>query len=816
MLSARRMGSLRQDLRHAVRSLLRHKSIAAAAVLTLALGLGVGTALYSVVDGVLLRPLPYPESEQLVRVFEQHPDAKPILQGQMLSDVTLDAWTDMRTLEGIGRYSHRTFTWSTPEGAIRVEGGALAPALPRLLRVAPHRGRFFNDSEGEAGADQVVVLGYDLWVERFGARDAAVGEYIRLDDKEHLIIGVAPPRFAFPSPETRLWTPFARPVREPGSVYVSEAIGRLRPGATPEQVEIEGTAVARSVARPMVTEMLFGRGGRPVEVRAVRLLDHVTAGVRPALTALGAGVLLVLCIACANVANLLLTYGLARRRELAVRAALGAPSGRLIRLLLLESLVLALAGVGLGLVFAWFVIDAVPALVPESVPRLENVSMNARVVFAGMAAAFAAALVSGLVPAWRSSRVDLALAQRDDDGRSAGLASTRLRFVLLVGEAALALVLIVGAGLLVRSVNALVGVDSGYDPSNVLVARVVVAGERVERARTRLLADRVTERVRALPGVVAAGVGNMVPFGGATMMTAHTLDRPGPGGEPVVAQAASNIVTPGFLEALRIRLVDGRTFERTDAALGNAMLVNETFARQYLNDGAPVVGRRFPVAVRDGEPSWTIVGVVGDVRPSGPRTDVRPEIFYVNGPARQVGAWIQVAVRTTGDPAAVIAPLREIVRTEDPLAAVDEAGPLSANLARSIAQPRFFATVLSLFAALALVLAAVGLYGVLSYIVTLRRRELGVRAALGARRADLLRMVVRQGLGATAAGLVAGLVLAIWAARLMRTLLFGIEPLDVPSFVAGAAVLLAVALLASLIPARRAASSDPLEALRHQ
>jgi putative ABC transport system permease protein len=818
------MPTLYTELRHALRSLKSGGTSTAAAFLTLALGLGITTALIAVVDAVLLRPLPYPDSEQLVLVSEHRPGANSRIGG-VVSAATVAAWRGSRAVEGPAAYGSRGYLWATPDGVDRVSGGKLSAGVLPILRTSPFLGRFFHAEDEEPGRDGVVILSYGFWQERFGGRADAVGTHMRLDGRDHEIIGVTPPGFAFPTTEARLWTPEVRfvPTPDKPQVRVFPAIARLRPGASIEQATSEGTAAARGVSRSFIDDLIFGKG-RPMEVRLVRMLDEAVFTVKPALVAVAAGVGLLLLVACANVANLLLAAGVARRRELAVRAALGASRTQLLRLMLIEHAALAAAGLATGWLIALLLVDAFPLVAPAAFPRLDGVAVTARVLSASGGAAVVAILLAGLLPAWRGSRGQVVAALKDDDGRSAGETSARLRTSLLVVEAALALVLVVGALLLARSVDRLQRVDAGYDPTNVLTARIELArspetpgqpsssGKAAATARRAALVDALLRRVRALPGVRAAGAGNMAPFGDSIALASFEL--PAGAEARTKVEADSHLVTPGFAEALRLRLVEGRAFTDADPVIGGPVLVNETFVRRYLRDGRPVAGRAFPVVIDDAAaPASAIAGVLRDIRANGPRSEPRPEIYQLAGPGRAITGAIELVVRTDGDPLQLVPALRDIVRTEDRGAAVLAVGTLAGRLSSSIASPRFFAILIAMFAALALTLAAIGLYGVLSYTVTLRRRELGIRAALGASRADLLRLVVRQGLAATGAGLVLGTALSVGAAWLMRSLLFGIEPTDVPSYVGAGAALLAVALAACLVPARRAAASDPSVAL---
>jgi putative ABC transport system permease protein len=815
------MESVWHDIRQAIRTMVEHKAFSAGVLLTLGLGIGANTAMFSIVHGVLLRPLPYDEPEQLMRVSEENPGGTPARWARaLLSDVTRDAWVPAsKTIEETATFSN-SFRFSVGrdrDNHVRVPGAIVSPSLFRVLRVRPAVGRFFHDQDAIDEAAPVVVLGYGLWTDLYAATPAVIGQTLFLNEKAHLIVGVAPPGFTFPDADAAFWLPErvetapAHPAAR--RVRMLRAIARLRPGITPEQASAEGTAAARGVPRSTDLDRILGKGG-PVQVRVHPLVEEMTQNVRPALVLLMAGVALVLLVACANVANLLLARGHARRREMAVRAALGAPLRRLAQQVIIESLVFAMAGGLLGMVLAWTLVALLPAVAPENFPRLESIRLDWRVLTFSLTASLMAGVLAGVLPAVRGARPGLDTVLRAGDRRTASGSGHVLRSSLLVVEAALAVLLIVSAGLLVRSFLRLVNVDGGFDPSNVLVTQVYLPDAHQRPARPSPFFERLVPRLLHVPGVRAVGVANMAPFGTESYAMAFELPKPGPDGSPTQATATSWVVTPGYDTALGLRVTSGRFLEPEDVdGPTEAMVVNEAFVRLYLDDGIPAIGRRW---VRAKEAKLTeIVGVVANVLKDGLDRQPEPEVYRA---ASLTGStlvpYASLIVRTTGDPLALQSELRRLARESDPRVGLDGLGSLSGKLSASVAQPRFAAWLLALFAGLALAVAATGLYGVLSYTVSERRREIGIRAALGATRARLVRLVLRQGLGFTLAGLALGLIAAAATSRLLSTLLFGVTPFDRVAFAAAPAVLLLVALAACLVPAWRAASTDPAVVLR--
>jgi predicted permease len=826
-----------QDVRYASRTLWRNPGFTAAALVTLALGIGAATIVFSVVHGVLLRPLPYPAAERLVRVWEEHPGgAGAILGHRWISNRTYYAWTGhARTIDVLGGYYDIERTIRVHDDDVRLSGASVTPSLLAAVGATPLLGRILTADDAEQRAEPVVVVSEYFWRHLLSGSADAAGRRVSIDGRPHTIVGVTRAEFAFPDRRARFWTPYAVPrVSDDPALRLRtsgvSAVARLAPGVTAAQVEAEGTAMARSVPVTEATQSLFGKGGPPI-VRTMPLVTDMTAAVKPALLVLMAAVACLLLIACVNVGNLCLSRGVARQREMAVRAAIGAGRGRLVRQLLTESIIVSACGGALGVAAAWLTIRVLPVLAPASYPRVDDVRLDARVLAFAALAAFVTLLVSGVMPAWRGSRFSLAESLHGGDGAVAGgfrgARARRLRDALLVAEAAFAVMLLVGASLLARSFVRLMQVEPGYVTGGVLTARVLMP-QGTPAESTMAFMNTVLARARTIPGVVAAGAGNMMPMIGVTAVTTFALpaDDPSAGG-PVMARTAIYSITPGYAEALGLRLRQGRLLDERDAhvAAPRALVVNDEFVRRYLmgtktgTQQSPI-GYRFSAGLMLDEPPilTEIVGVVGNVLKDGQDQEPQPEVYFSQASrGRRIERAINLVVRTSNDASlstVVMPAVRQILRETDRGASIERIAPLADQVSASVARPRFAAVVLGTFAVVALILASVGLYGVLSYSVSQRRREFGVRAALGASRPRLVMLVLREGLTLTAIGITLGLAGAAALTRLMQSALFGVTPLDPASFALAASLLFAVALAACLIPSVRAASVDPAESFR--
>ena len=845
------MDTLLRDIRYAVRQLARQRAFTATAVTTLALGIGANTAMFSIVYGVLLRPLPYPDPEAIVRVGEARP-------GQVQSSVTLSNRSahllqeSVESFEQIAAYNPRSVDWTGPDGVVPLRGATVSPSLFPLLRATPRLGRLFAEEEAQAGAERVVLLSHGAWTNRFAADPDIVGTAVDFGGDPYTVVGVLTEGFYFPNPEGEFWTPFVIPPFTPpvpdssGRITMTvvrfRALGRLGPGVSPEQAATEASTILQR--RDNSSAAPRAGGNRPpgdrlaIEARVVPLLEEMVGEYRPALLALSAATVLVLLIACVNVAGLLLARGVTRQRTLAICAALGAGRGRLVRQLLTESVVLSLGGGALGLAAAAVVLQVVPALVPGNIARLGEVGLDGTALAFTLGLSVVVGLLFGAAPAFQWSRLRLVRTLNEGSAQAAGgfrlLRSNRARAALATAQVALALVLAVGAGLLLRSFVGLVTVDRGYDPANVITART--RNPDVRLATAALTPDAMDEfraaiqrfkeslleeltRMERLPDVAAVGLSSnlpLVPAGGMTTAF-RVAGEPLPSNRADRKRSALKVASPGYFDVMRLRLRSGRTFTRLDGADSLPVLVvNETFVREVL-DGEPAVGQRL-LSGRDDDP-WEVIGVVADIRYDGlGARESEAEAFislYQAGTAEVSGLSLPtVAVRTTGDPLAVIPFLEEAVAAAHPGASIDNVMTMDARLSAAIEQPRFYAVFVGCFAALALFLAAFGIYGLLSYTVSQRRREIGVRMALGAQRNDILALVVRQGSALVAAGAVLGLAAAAASARILESFLYGIATDDPLTFAAAPLVLVAVALAACWLPGLRATRINPMDALR--
>jgi putative ABC transport system permease protein len=801
------------DLRYAFRQLTKNPGFTAIAVLTLALGIGANTAIFTVFDAVLLKPLPFARPEQLVRIYTTGPqlDQAPASPANFLD------WKEQnRVFKQIAAYSGNAYTLLGRDMPERLIGIRVSSGFFELLGVQPSLGRFFRDEEDAEGRNQVVVLNHKSWQTRFGGRRDVIGQGLTLNDKSYTVVGVMPPGFTYPSPEVEFWTPLAfspaeKTMRDTNFLSV---IARLQEGVPLEQASAQMNLLVRQIAQQH-PELNAGDS-----LKLVSLGEATVGKVRSILWVLLGAVGFVLLICCANVANLFLVRGAQRQKEIAIRSALGATRGQLVRLLFLESLLVALLGGAFGFVLGGWGIDLLLALKPENLPRLDQIRLDWSVLTFTGGISLATGLLFGLVPALQttSPRLNEMLKDGDRSGTSSP-ARHRLRALLVVSEVALSLVLLVGAGLLIRSFVRLAKVDPGFRPDHVLAVSIPLPVSRYpEAAQQAAFFQRLLERVGELPKVRSAGAVTDVPLFGGSSTGFDIEGRPlaKPNERPMVDYRSAS---SGYFQAMGIDLVSGRTFTAEDKADSPpVVLINETFARRFFGSENPIgkrIGLSRPIDWRQ------IVGVVRDTRNYGLDSEVKPECYlsYLqNSPDYLAGSasWMVLVVRTETDPLGYVGPIKEALHKIDPDQPISNSKPMTAYLAQSIAQWRFNMLLLAVFAGLALLLAAVGIYGVISYSVAQRQREVGIRLALGAQPADVIRLIVRQGMRPAFFGLVAGILVAIALTRFMTALLFQVSAIDPLIFGLVGVVLMLVATIASFIPARRALRLDPAITLRSE
>jgi putative ABC transport system permease protein len=818
------LAGIGQDIRYAARVLRRQPGYALLALLTLTLGIGATTALFSVTYGVLLRPLPWPDADRLVRLYETREGSTTVLPPLMTNSTYL-AWTEHATLvDSVAAWSRDAFTLTGAGGPERVDAARVTPSLFDMMRVQPVLGTLFGPKDVAPGDTQIAVISYGLWQDRFGGRPDALGRVIQLDGKPHTVVAVMPREFAFPDRRARVWLPYYIPsatsVPNRSTIALFDAMARLKPGVTPAQVSAEATAAGRGVKDlGMVLMAIFGSKG-PVKVTAVPALDAITGDVRPALVVLLAAVGLLLLTAAANVASLQLARATTRRREMAIRTALGAGTGRLTRQLLVENLLIGAAAGLCGLLLAFALQRALPALLPADFPRMDDVTVDAPVVLFAIVTALLSGALFGLMPALQARRLNLVATLADNGQAPAGFGArsrtARARMFIMAGQVGIACVLLLGASLLVRSFDALLRADRGYNPSHLLTAKIPLPDASYTGQRRAALIDALLARLRTLPDVRYAAHSNVLPLQNRDTLTAFTMPSRRGGAPEITVQARSRVVSADYFAAMGMRLADGRLFAETDAkGTLPVVVINRAFANKYL--GPRPLGETLPMGFNDGmQRGWEVVGVIENVSYRSLTDTTQPEV-YIPAPQLEKGVEASepyIVLRTAGDPRAAIASLRALVREADPNVAIESIITMEDQLTTSLARPRLYAVLLGAFAAFALLIAGVGLFGVLSYSVAQRTREIGVRAALGARPRDIVRLVVRQGLLVTIGGVAAGLFAATLLVRFLATLLYGVSASDPTSFVIVPAAVLLVAAAACYLPARRASRVDPLRALR--
>ena len=808
------LNALLQNLRFAARSLRKAPTLSLSVILTLAICIGATTAIFSVVYTVLFRPLPFTDPDGLLLVRTVWRDLPSSFSAGNWNDVARQQTSFSHFVPAYGE----SYNLSGAESPENVEGARVGADWFALLGVRPALGRDFRAEENTPGREDVVLLSHGLWQRRFGADPSVVGSEIRLDGRPHTVIGVMPASMDFTLFDEELWLPAAfSPERlaEHDEHYLT-VLARLRPGVTPARGEEEMAALGRWL------ESNFPRENTDRTIRVSPLMEELVGDYRPRLFVLLGAVAFVLLIACANVANLLLARGAARAREISIRAAIGAGRRHLVAHALAESVVLAAAGGAIGLLVGYWGVTLLAAYGPEDVPRLAQARVDGPVLAFALGLTALSGLVFGLAPALRTAArpPHEALKEGGRSGTRAG-SRDRLRNVLVVAEIALALVLLTGAGLLIRSAVALTGVNPGFDPHGVVMGRVSLPAtayatpDEVTRAF-----ERIVERVGNIPGVASAAMVSAAPLEGGNSNGLVPEGRPLELGSAI--NSLMRLATPEYFETMRIELVRGRGFTAQDRqGTPRVMVINETLAREAF-PGEDAIGKRIACCEGgpDGDPGWKeVVGVARDVRAVGLDQEPMAE-FYLPMLQAPAAAWtwtdrtMTLAVRAQGGEPALMAPLRRAIAEVDPSLPLYNLGTMQGRVMDSLAQARFSTMLLTAFGAIALALAAIGVYGVISYGVTQRTQEIGIRMALGARHGDVLTMVVRHGMALAGLGLLVGLAAALALSGLLESLLYQVSPTDPPTFATGLVVLSVVAVLAAALPARRAARTDPMVALR--
>jgi putative ABC transport system permease protein len=818
------MATMWQDIKYGVRMLWKNPAFTLVAIIALALGIGANAAIFSVVNSVLLRTLPYPNAERLVSVYgvssQSNSNSAPLSYPDMI-----DYREQANTLQYIAGYQQvGTILTNGGEEPERAFGADVSADLFPMLGVEPLLGRVFTREEDRPGGPAVVVISHSLWQRRFNSDPRIIGQEIRFGARAATVLGVMPPGFKFPLTAERsdFYLPLVSELARTNSTSLTTrdsrflpVIASIKPGITLETATAEIDALARRLGEQYPATNTGNRA------RLVTLHEDIVGDIRPALLILLGAVGFVLLIACANVANLLLARAAARAKEIAVRTAMGASRGRVIRQLLTESLILALAGGGLGLLIAVWGVDALVAASPAEIPRLNEIGLDGRVLGFTFFISALTGIVFGLVPALQASKLDLADSLKEGSrGSTAGGRRNRIRAALVIAEVALSLVLLVGAGLLIKSFFHLLNTDPGYDTARVLSVTLPLSRSRYPQPEQQIsLIERVIERIASLPGVEAVGATTLLPLGERDLVNTFNIEgrpAPPPGQRPT---ARNQNVTGDYFRAMNIPVRRGRAFTDTDTTTAPpVIIINEALANRYFPNEDPV-GRHIVIDDEDNTPlpPREIVGIVGNLRHEGLDDDEPTPGYFVpftQAPDRQVYLTVRSIAGT--DPAMLAPAVRNAIKEVDREQLIWEARTMQERVAQSIAPRRFQMFLLGVFASVALVLAGVGIFGVMNYAVSQRTHEIGIRLALGAQKRDVLRLVVGQGMMLAASGVTIGLVGAFALTRVMASLLYGVSATDPLVFGGVALLLIIVAALACYIPARRAMRVDPMIALRYE
>ena len=800
-----------QDVRCGVRALVKSPVFTAVTVLSLALGIGANTAIFSIVNALLLRPLPYPDAARIVDVWHTPPQQSfPGLDRFSVSPANYLDWkAQSNSFEQMAVYQDTGLSLTTSGDPLSLTGAVVSSDFFSVLRVNAISGRTFSAEAERPGHDQVVVIGHGLWQRAFGANPNIIGQTLTLNSRNFTVVGVMPSGFQFPL-EAELWVPLAwdDKERQTRSIHDYWVVARLKQNVSPQQAQAEMSTISSRL------EQQFPEQNKGWGALVIPLHEDLVGDVRPALLVLFCAVIFVLLIACANVANLMLSRGFNRQKEIALRTALGATRVRLVRQLLTESVLLAVAGGLLGLLLAGWGSKMLVQLSSGSLPNAGDIGVDTLALGFTLVVSFAAGMVVGIVPALQFTRANIGETLKQGSSRTGSSPiKQRTRKALVISEVALSLILLIGAGLMIRSFWKLQNVNPGFDTGNALTMSIVLTPIRYSEPHQRLaFVERAIEQIRSVPGVISVGTTTKIPLAGGGSTQPFTIE-----GRPAAAvaeqpMAQTRYISPDYYRAIGIPLRQGRFFSDQDRDNSvPVVIISEAMARRFWPGENPI-GRRLTPSFHLEQGAREIVGVVGDVKTSGLDADASAMMYL---PYKQAPLpFMSFVVRTASNPETLIQPVSKAIYSIDKEQALTDVGTLEQVLARSMSGRRFNMTLLITFAGVALVLAAVGVYGVMNYTVMMRRRELGIRLALGAQKMDVLRLVLGQGLTLTLIGVGAGLLSAYAVTRLMASLLYGVTATDYLTFVSVSVVLIAVGLLASYLPARRATKVDPMIALR--